>query len=128
MLTEHGALATTLAHDHHNILILGSYEADMALAANTVIAGQGGMAAVQEGKLTAFVPLPVGGIISEAPLETTAQSVREFRAAMSGLGYEHRNGIMSLCTLSLLVSPELKISDKGLLDVRSQRPVSLYEG
>jgi adenine deaminase len=127
MLTEQGALATTLAHDHHNILVLGSCEADMVLAANTVIAAQGGMAAVQKGKLKAFVSLPVGGIISEAPVETTAQSVREFRAALSGLGYEHRNGIMSLCTLSLLVSPELKISDKGLFDVSSRCPVSLYE-
>jgi adenine deaminase len=99
----------------------------MVLAVNTIIEGQGGLAAVREGKLAAYVPLPVGGIVSEEPVETVAESVRQFRSVMNGLGYHHRNGIMSLCTLSLLVSPELKISDKGLFEVPSQRPVALYE-
>jgi adenine deaminase len=127
MLTGTGALATSLAHDHHNLLVLGTCEADMALAANTVIARQGGLVAVRDGAIAAFVPLPVGGIVSEAPVETTAESLRVFRAVMEALGYRHQNGIMSLCTLSLLVSPELKISDKGLFDVSSRQPVPLYE-
>ena len=127
MLREPGALATSLAHDHHNILVLGTNVADMALAVNRIIVGQGGLAAVSEGTLAAYVPLPVGGIVSEEPVETVAESVRKFRSAMKRLGYHHRNGIMSLCTLSLLASPELKISDKGLFDVLSQRPVALYE-
>jgi adenine deaminase len=127
MLTGKGALAASLAHDHHNLLVLGTSEADMALAANTVIARQGGLAAARDGTLAAFVPLPVGGIVSETPVETTAESVRVFREVMEKLGYRHRNGIMSLCTLSLLVSPEMKISDKGLFDVSSRCPVSLYQ-
>jgi adenine deaminase len=127
MPKETGALATSLAHDHHNLLVLGTSEADMVLAANTVIARQGGLAAVRDRALAAFVPLPVGGIVSEAPVEITAESLRVFREVMEGLGYRHQNGIMSLCTLSLLVSPELKISDKGLFDVSSRCPVGLYE-
>jgi adenine deaminase len=99
----------------------------MTLAANTVIARQGGLAAVRDGTLAAFVPLSVGGIVSEAPVETTAESLKTFREVMEGLGYRHQNGIMSLCTLSLLVSPEIKISDKGLFDVSSGCPVGLYE-
>lgn len=126
-LTGEGAVATTWAHDHHNLLVLGSNEADMAAAANAVIAEQGGYLVVRGGAVVANAPLPVGGIVSEAPIAELAESIRSVREAMRELGYAHVNEIMSFSTLSLLVSPRLKISDKGLVDVKAQTLVENYE-
>ena len=99
----------------------------MALAVNTVIAEQGGYVVVANGKIAAIARLPVGGILSEAPVAELAESIRRVRAAMIDLGYNHTNVIMSFSTLSLPVSPELKISDKGLIDTAAQKIVSLFE-
>lgn len=99
----------------------------MAAAANAVIARQGAYLVVRGGSVVAEAALPVGGIVSEAPIAELAESIRSVRAAMRELGYVHVNEIMSFSTLSLLVSPKLKISDRGLVDVRSQTLVESYE-
>ena len=125
--TAEGAVATTWAHDSHNLLMMGTSVADMAAAANELIEKQGGYAVARGGKIIAFAALPVGGIVSDGPYEVLAAEIRAVRAAMKGLGYEHSNEIMSFSTLPLLVSPRLKISDKGLIDVRTQRFVESYE-
>jgi adenine deaminase len=127
MFTKPGAVAASWAHDHHNILVAGTNEADMALAVNAVIAEQGAYVVAADGKIAACAPLPVGGILSEAPIEELGESIRRVREAMIDLGYNHQNVIMSFSTLSLPVSPELKISDKGLIDTAAQKIVSLFE-
>ncbi|MCR8846752.1 amidohydrolase family protein [Paenibacillus sp. SC116] len=122
---KRGAIATTYSHDNHNLLVVGHNAADMALAANTVIADQGGFCVVADGHVLAHVPLPVGGILSEEPLDTFGLAVKRLREAMESLGYEHYNPIMSISTHSLPVSPALKLTDLGLIDVHAGTIVPL---
>jgi len=114
---KQGAVATTYAHDHHNLLVIGKNQDDMVKAANSVIESQGGYCVVENQQVLAKIELPVAGILSECSMEETGQRVGEIRKAMEKLGYNHYNPIMSLSTISLPVSPELKITDKGLIKV-----------
>lgn len=120
-----GAIATTYSHDNHNLLVVGHSAADMMLAANEVIRSQGGFCVVEDGKVLAKLELPVGGILTEEPLEQTAAEVKRLREAMESLGYNHYNPIMSISTHSLPVSPALKITDFGLIDVNRGKVVPL---
>ncbi|WP_236337335.1 adenine deaminase C-terminal domain-containing protein [Paenibacillus auburnensis] len=122
---KRGAVATTYSHDNHNLLVVGHNAEDMVLAANTVIAAQGGFCVVCDGEVLALLELPVGGILTEAPLAETAERVLELRTAMESLGYDHYNPIMSISTHSLPVSPALKITDLGLIDVGAGKVVPL---
>jgi adenine deaminase len=126
-ISEDGAIATSWAHDHHNILVIGRSTHDMVLAANALIGEQGGYLVVRSGKIVANARLPIGGIASDAPLESLAADIGEVREAMRALGYRHADEIMSFSTLSLLASPSLKMSDKGLVDTRTQTVVKSYE-
>lgn len=125
-IIKEGAIATTYAHDHHNLMVMGKNSKDMTTAANWVIENGGGYCVVKDGKVMAGVELPVGGIISEERIDILAQKVKNVSDSMERLGYEHHNKIMSFSTLSLPVSPSLKISDKGLIDVVRQEIVDLF--
>ncbi|OMF04463.1 adenine deaminase C-terminal domain-containing protein [Paenibacillus sp. FSL H7-0942] len=122
---KRGAIATTYSHDNHNLLVVGRNREDMILAANTVISSQGGFCVVEDGKVLSHLELPVGGILTEEPLAVVSHQVKELRAAMLSLGYVHYNPIMSISTHSLAVSPALKITDYGLIDVNAGKVVSL---
>jgi adenine deaminase len=121
-----GAVATTYAHDSHNLIVMGKSAEDMAMAANWVTENKGGICVVEEGKVLTSLELPVGGILSEEPITILAEKLKAVREALKSLGYNHNNEIMSLSTLSLIVSPALKISDKGLIKVNNQEIVSLF--
>lgn len=121
-----GAFCTSHAHDHHNILLIGDNKNDMKEALSWVIKNKGGMCAVSNSKILAGVPLPVGGILSEEPMDKLSTDVSSLQQALRNLGIAHVNPIMSMCTLTLPVSPELKITDKGLIDVNKSRVVSLF--
>ncbi len=123
-----GAVATTYSHDNHNLLVVGHNPVDMMLAANEVIANQGGFCAVEDGEILASLKLPIGGILTEEPLEQTAQEVEQLLNAMKDLGYRHYNPIMSISTHSLAVSPALKITDFGLIDVNKGKVIPLLIG
>jgi adenine deaminase len=125
---KQGAMATTYAHDSHNLMVIGQNAADMVLAANHVINQQGGICVVNRGKIIAFLHLPIGGILTEAPFDTVGKKVAALRRAMRQLGYVHYNPIMSFCTNSLAVSPALKITDFGLVDVNQGKIVPLIIG
>lgn len=122
-----GAAATTWSHDSHNLLVVGNSIPDMEAAQHRAVELQGGYVVCREGKVQAEASLEIGGIISGGPLEELAASLKEVRAAMSRLGYVNNNEIMSMSTLALPVSPELKLTDYGLLDVRTQARVELIE-
>ena len=122
---KRGAVATSYAHDCHNILVAGANPADMKLALNRVIEMQGGMAAADGGRIQAELPLHVGGILSDRPAKEVGASLARVREAMTGLGYRHYNPIMSFCTLTLPASPALKLTDKGLIDVKACKIVPL---
>lgn len=121
-----GAVATTYSHDSHNLLVMGRNSEDMTLASNWVIEHNGGICVVHQGKILAALELPVAGILSEEPINILGGKLKEVREALRALGYKHNNEIMSLSTLSLPVSPALKISDKGLIRVKEQKIVSLF--
>lgn len=122
---KNGAIATTYAHDHHNLMVIGKNIKDMTKAINKIIELQGGICCVENEEILAEVPLPVAGILSEKTVQELGKEVEILREKMSQLGYKHYNPIMSLCTLSLPVSPALKITDKGLIDVNQGKIVNL---
>lgn len=124
-ILKKGAVATTYSHDNHNLLVVGKNKEDMQLAANEVIKYQGGICCVYNGEVLSMVPLSVGGILSEEPLYVISKQVEELTHALKSLGYEHYNVIMSLSTLSLPVSPALKITDHGLIRVNEGKVVPL---
>ncbi|GCL73004.1 adenine deaminase [Paenibacillus naphthalenovorans] len=125
---QRGAVATTYSHDNHNLLVVGHHPQDMMLAANEVIRCHGGFCVVEDGRVLAHLRLSVGGILTEAPLEQVAKEVERLCQAMESLGYRHYNPIMSISTHSLPVSPHLKITDRGLIDVNAGKVVSLITG
>ncbi|MCH6265119.1 adenine deaminase C-terminal domain-containing protein [Neobacillus citreus] len=126
-LSEKGAVATTWAHDHHNLMVMGTSASDILAAQKQLLDMQGGYVVTQAGQVKAVCPLPVGGIISDAPIQELGQRLKEVRQAMITLGYRNSNEIMSFSTLSLPVSPAIKITDKGMMNVRSQMMIPLVE-
>ncbi len=122
-----GAVATSYAHDHHNLLVLGDNDGDMALAANTVIKNSGGLAVVKNGKVLARATLEVCGLMSEKDPFELSQDVENVENAMRRIGYVHYNPIMSLATTCLPVSRDVKITDKGLVDVAKGEFIDLFE-
>jgi adenine deaminase len=118
---ETGAIATTWSHDSHNLVVLGSCTRSMVKAQHTVIDMQGGYCVVNKEEVRAKVPLTIGGIVSTLPIDALGQKVQTLRQEIEHLGYKNQNVIMSVSTLALLVSPELKISDKGLFNVNTQQ-------
>lgn len=123
---KEGAIATTYAHDHHNLMVMGQNAKDMAIATNWIIENQGGICVVNNGQVLAALELPVAGIISEERIDILGKKLKSVIDNMQKLGYEHHNEIMSFSTLSLPVSPSLKITDKGLINVSMQEIVSLF--
>ena len=123
---HHGAFCSSYAHDHHNLLIIGDNPQDMKIALQRVIEIQGGMCVVDTGIVTAELQLPIGGILSEEPMEPLASKAIEIQKNLRELGIDHKNPIMSLCTITLPVSPKLKITDRGLIDVEKEKSVKLF--
>lgn len=122
-----GAAATTYYHDHHNLMVIGSNVEDMAAAAGRLIELQGGICTVRHGRILAELPLPVCGILSELPADDIGRMLGKVKTSLEELGYRHYNPIMSLCTLGLPVSPALKLTDCGLVDVEKGAVVPLVE-
>ena len=89
-----GAIATTYAHDHHNLMVIGKTAVDIIKAANRIIEIQGGICAVENGNILAEVELPVAGILSEKSVEELGKEVEKLRGAMKALGYKHYNPII----------------------------------
>ena len=95
------------------------------LAQQTICEMQGGYVVVQNGCVVAKAFLEIGGIISAQPIQVLAQQLKEVRVAMQQLGYQHDNEIMSFSTLSLPVSPELKVTDVGMINTKTQEIIPL---
>lgn len=121
-----GAIASSVAHDAHNIVALGIEDNDILLAAKEVAAMKGGLVAVARGRILASLPLPVAGLMSPRPLTEVADDLRKLLSVAKGLGSILPNPFMTLSFVSLPVVPELRITDKGLIDARRGRIVSLF--
>ncbi len=121
-----GAAASTVAHDAHNLIVLGTNVGDMALAVNTVLDHHGGMVATRQGKVLAAVPLPVGGLMTTAPTDALVRDVRAFRNAIAELGLDPENPILPFAVFSLPAAPGDKVTDLGLWDAKAQALVPLF--
>ena len=125
---KRGAIASSIAHDSHNIVCVGANDADMFLAIKTVEAMQGGLAAVAEGEVLARLPLPIAGLMSMATLREVAGNWDELKNATQALGCPLAEPFMMLSFLALPVIPKLKITDQGLVDVEKFCSVPLFVG
>lgn len=113
-----GALASTVAHDSHNLVVIGASEAAMAGAANELAAAGGGFAvAGEDGALKALLPLPAGGLMSDQPAEKVATEMQRVLEAARELGTDLPQPFLTLSFMALPVIPSLKITDRGLVDV-----------
>ncbi len=114
---KRGALATTVGHDSHNLLILGADDRAMAVALAAIRNLGGGKIVVGDDGVIASLPLPVAGLMSPAPIEETAAGMRSLADAARSLGCELPEPFMTLSFMALPVIPKLKLSDRGLVDV-----------
>jgi adenine deaminase len=111
------AVASTVAHDSHHMLVVGTDEAHLALAANALAARGGGMLVAREGQVRAVVELPIAGLMSDERAEAVARKAEAVLAEFRACGCRLHNANMQLSLLALVVIPELRISDLGLVDV-----------
>jgi len=113
---KHGAIASTVAHDSHNIVAVGVSDKEITLAINKLIESKGGIVAV-DGKKTELLPLPVGGLMSDADGPSIASAYEKADALAKKMGSPLGAPFMTLAFMSLLVIPELKLGDKGLFEI-----------
>jgi adenine deaminase len=111
------AVAATVAHDSHHLLVVGTHEPDMAQAVNKLAEVGGGVVVVRGGEALALVELPIGGLMSNERAEVVAAKSEAMVNAMRDCGCDLNNAYMQLSLLALVVIPELRISDMGLVDV-----------
>jgi len=121
------AMASTVAHDSHHMIVIGTSRADMALAANRLGEVGGGITVWKDGKELALVELPIAGLMSDSPPREVAAAADKMVAAMAECGAQINNGYMQHSLLALVVIPELRISDKGLVDVTRFEVVDLFD-
>jgi len=120
-----GAMATSMAWDLTNIVVVGADEADMALAVNRVAELRGGAVVCAGGRVIAEIPLPIGGNISDAPMEEVLRSCKEFQQSAAALGAPFANTHLTMMTLTSPAIPFIRICEEGLFDIRSGSRVEL---
>ena len=113
-----GAIASTVAHDSHNMIIIGTNDKDMYTASVELVKMQGGKVVVKDGKVVARLPLPIAGLISDNDIEYVLQHCEDLNKAVKNLGCSLDDAFMTMGFLSLPVIPELKITDKGLFSTK----------
>jgi adenine deaminase len=113
---KRGALGSTVAHDAHNVVVVGVSDSDIVAAIQALENMRGGQVAVAGGKIEAALPLPIAGLVSDQPLESVIEKIVELKAAAVRLGCALDAPFMSLSFLSLSPIPALKLTDQGLVD------------
>ncbi len=120
------AMASTVAHDCHHMIVVGTNKADMAQAANRLREIGGGVVLISRGKELALVEMPIAGLMSQERAEIVAAKAAKLTDAMRTVGCDLNNAYMQHSLLALVVIPELRISDIGLVDVRTFEKVELF--
>ncbi|MDQ3654939.1 MAG: adenine deaminase [Chloroflexota bacterium] len=115
---QRGAMASTIAHDAHNVIAVGTNDADILAAIATVAESQGGLAVVSNLEVIAHLPLPIAGLVSDAPLGEVSADYAAIEAAAKGLGSSLQSPFGQLAFLALSVIPEARVTDLGLVDLR----------
>lgn len=121
-----GALAGTVAHDSHNLIVGGMSDADMIAAAREVVRIGGGLAVTCDGVVLASLSLPIAGLMSDAPVEEVQTGLQAINDALGRLGYALGSPFAALSFLALPVIPALKLTDRGLVDVNRFEIVPLW--
>jgi len=121
-----GAMAGTVAHDHHNVIVIGTDDRSMRAAVRAVAAEGGGLAVSRGDELLALLALPVAGLMSAEPIEAVARGLAEVVSAARSLGSPLHDPFMAMSFLGLEVIPALKITDRGLVDVDAFTHVDLW--
>jgi adenine deaminase len=127
---KRGAIASSVAHDHHNLLIVGANDEDMAACVRALVESQGGFVAAEDGRVLSRLALPLAGLMSEATPGDVDRDLLHVRAAATSLGCELPTPFMTLSFVSLPSIPEAGMSDYGLIDVAAHEliPVIVDEG
>ncbi|TVX83953.1 hypothetical protein FQP34_01635 [Peribacillus simplex] len=121
-----GAIATTVAHDSHNLIIAGTNNQDMLMAAKEIKKMQGGLTVIQNGEILASLPLPIAGLMSECNYMDVVHSLKKIDGALLKLGANrHFNPFLTLAFLALPVIPEIKLTDQGLFSVSEFRHIPI---
>jgi adenine deaminase len=121
------AVASTVAHDSHHMIVVGTDRASMAQAANRLRGIGGGVTVWREGREIALVRLPIAGLMSDAPAAEVAEDAQRVVAAMAACGCKLNNAYMQHSLLALVVIPALRISDKGLIDVQEFKVTDVFK-
>jgi len=121
------AYASTVSHDCHNLLVVGTGDSAMALAANEVIKSDGGIAIVVDGDLAAKIELPLAGLMSLEPIDIVARKIEAVENALKKAGALYESIEMTLSLLGLIVIEELHLSNKGLVELRSNSPLNFVD-
>ena len=121
-----GAIASTVAHDSHNMIVIGTNDDDMYYAAVELVKSQGGKIIVENGKTLAHLKLPIAGLMSDMPYKEVQEKIENLDRAAAQIGCKIDEPFMSMAFLSLSVIPELKITDKGLIDVNKFEVTDLF--
>jgi len=121
-----GAIASSVSHDSHNIVVIGTSSEDMMAAVVEISKMRGGLAVVRDGKLLAGLPLPVAGLMSDGTLSEVVAGLNKVRRAARRLGSKLDDPFMAMSFLALPVIPALKLTDKGLVDVDAFELTSLF--
>jgi adenine deaminase len=123
---KQGAIGSTVAHDAHNVVVVGTNDADILRVVQELEKMQGGLVAVANGKVLATLGLPVAGLVSDRPLAEVTRRMEELNRATRQLGCELAAPFMTLSFLSLSPIPALKLTDQGLIDATRLRKTSLF--
>jgi adenine deaminase len=123
-----GAVASSVAHDHHNIVVTGVDDESMMTAVQATVATQGGVTVASGNTVLAQLPLPIAGLMSDQPFETVRRQMDEVLSAARNLGSPLHDPFMTLSFLALPVMPALKLTDYGLVDVNKNELVPLFDG
>ncbi|MCK5098854.1 MAG: adenine deaminase, partial [Desulfobacteraceae bacterium] len=120
-----GAIASSVAHDSHNIIVVGANDKDMNLAFEKVVTMKGGFAVALDNEIIESLDLPVAGLMSDKPLKEVNKSMEEILKVVHSLGSDLKDPFMTLGFLALPVIPQLKITDHGIVDVNKFKIVDL---
>ncbi len=120
---KYGAIAQTIAHDTHNLIVAGYNVRDMVIAIRHVINSMGGIAFVNAGNLLSIVRLPIGGLVSDENFESVYQEVKKLEETLREAESSFINASMTLSLTSLPVIPELRVTDRGLVDVMNSKVI-----
>ncbi len=123
---KNGAIASTVAHDAHNVIVAGTNDADILFAIQELERLQGGQVAVANGKVKAELPLPIAGLVTDQPLAKAMNLIDNLNAAAHALGCDLPAPFMTLSFLALSPIPALKLTDQGLIDATKLQKTSLF--